>query len=117
MQIDFAQTDIYLAMDSPDFRKQIDGLMTIVVEQFSAKINAGIFVFINRAKNKVKILCWHHNGFTLIYKRLEKGKFTMLKESSDSYRLSQEQFNWLFKGYDWVSMSDMNTPDFSIFYE
>ena len=45
MQLDLQQATIYLATDSPDFRKQIDGLVTIIVESFSAKINEGIFVF------------------------------------------------------------------------
>ena len=117
MQLDLQQATIYLVTDSPDFRKQIDGLVTIIVESFSAKINEGIFVFINRRRNKAKIIFWHKNGFAMLYKRLEKNKFTLIKDPSGIFTMSEQRFEWLLNGYDWVNMSEMNTPNFDMLYQ
>ena len=63
---------------------------------------AGIFVFCNRAKDKLKVLVWHDNGFVLLYKRLEKGKFTIIPDQdASSVVLDEQQLNWLLAGLDW----------------
>ena len=51
-------------------------LVQLIVEAKSGRPNDGaVYVFRNRQRNKVKLLLWHHNGFFLGYKRLERGKF------------------------------------------
>jgi len=64
---------IYLSCKTYDMRKQIDGLVAIVVDAFNQQPTTGdIFIFRGKGKNKVKLLCWDRNGFILSYKRLEK---------------------------------------------
>ena len=59
-----------------DFRKQLNGLVQLVVSEKKSQPNDGaVYVFRNRQRNKVKLLLWHRNGFFLGYKRLERGKF------------------------------------------
>jgi transposase len=54
----------------------MNGLAQLVIEGMERRPNDGsIYVFQNRAKNKVKILMWDSNGFVLGYKRLERGRF------------------------------------------
>lgn len=69
-------TRVYIAADPLDFRKQIDGLALAVQETLELDpFSAHLFVFTNRTRDKLKLLYWHHNGYGLLYKRLEKGRF------------------------------------------
>ena len=84
-----------------DFRCQIDGLMLIVADQLKLDPTSGqLFVFRNRSGNKVKLLWWDRNGFVLIYKRLEKGKFRFPNHGENCWLLSKDQLTWLLSGLD-----------------
>ena len=66
---------VYLHRAPIDMRRQIDGLAALVERVMKANpFDASLFVFINRRRNKLKILTWEKNGFILWYKRLEDGK-------------------------------------------
>ena len=113
--IDMDTQPIYLARHPIDFRKQINGLLEIVAHEFTELPKTAVFVFLNRASDKAKVLFWHKNGFTLWYKRLEKGRFTLSPVDDHHMKLDQQQFEWLLCGYDWVCMSDMLQPDLSVY--
>jgi transposase len=93
---------VYLAAESTDMRKSIDGLAAIVQMSFLLDpFSTSLFVFCNKSRNKLKILQWEHNGFWLYYKRLEKGRFHWPKESnSDTISISQRELNWLLDGLE-----------------
>lgn len=92
--------NVYLAMDSTDLRKSIDGLSILVQESFNLDpFSRCLFVFCNKKRDKIKILEWDLNGFWLHYKRLEKGAFKW-PVSSDSKTLlvGNREFRWLLDG-------------------
>jgi transposase len=69
---------IYFATELADMRKGIDGLRAIVGGALRQDPYAGhLFVFVGKAKGKVKILFWDRSGFGLYLKRLEKGRFQL----------------------------------------
>ena len=69
-------TRVYISLTPVDFRKQIDGLALAVQETLALDpFSSHLFVFTNRQRDKLKLLYWHHNGFVLLYKRLERGRF------------------------------------------
>ncbi len=39
-----------------------------------------VFIFINRPRNRMKLLKWDYGGFVLFYKRLESGTFELPKD-------------------------------------
>jgi transposase len=76
---------VYLAREPVDFRRQIDGLSLQVQEVLLLDPFAPhLFVFRNRGGDKLKVLTWHGNGFCLLYKRLERGRFPWPKMSMSS---------------------------------
>lgn len=95
-------TQVYLHRAAIDMRRQIDGLAALVTGVMKENpLSGSLFVFINKRRDKLKMLMWERNGFVLWYKRLEKDKFAWPVRSTDEVlTLSGEQLNWLLDGYD-----------------
>jgi len=75
----------YLYRCPTDMRKSFDGLSGLVQGQLHRNPTSGeVFIFVNRRRNKVKLLRWEQGGFILYYKRLESGTFELPKFKSDS---------------------------------
>lgn len=93
---------VYLHRAPIDMRRQMDGLAALVQGVMQKDpFTDSLFVFINRRRNKLKILTWEKNGFVIWYKRLERDKFVWPVKTSDVVvTLSGEQLNWLLDGYD-----------------
>ena len=71
-----AETPIMLAIHPVDFRKQIDGLVQLYQQNLQVEPRSGkLFVFINRSKTMIRILCYETNGYWLATKRLSKGRY------------------------------------------
>lgn len=57
-------------------RKSFDGLSGLVQNTLGTNaLNGDVFIFINRRRDKIKLLHWQGISFTLYYKRLEEGTF------------------------------------------
>ena len=68
---------IHIAVKPQDFRRQIDGLVSVVQQQLEKDPRSGaMYVFINRSKTMLRILNYEGNGYWCATKRLTKGKFT-----------------------------------------
>jgi transposase len=82
-------------------RKSFDGLSGIIRNKLDGNPCSGdVFIFINRSRNKIKLLHWQGIGFTLYYKRLEEGTFELLDYDSQvgSITLSYAQIVMLVDG-------------------
>ena len=93
---------VYLYADPVDMRKSIDGLSVLVEQEMalSPSIEA-LFVFCNRGRDKIKMLCWERNGFIVWYKRLEKQRFKWpAVAAGEALTLSGQELNWLLDGFD-----------------
>ena len=86
-------------------RKAIDGLAGVTSSVFDADPMSGhLFVFCNRARNRIKILYWEESGYWLLHKRLEKGCFAWPKQTADELlRLSAAELHALLGGLDFKS--------------
>ena len=94
-----AQTKILLAVDSIDFRSQIDGLISICEKRLNQAPRSGtLFVFINRSRTMIRILCYHENGYWVATKRLSQGRFFWPTDGSLIQGLQAAQLTQLLKG-------------------
>jgi transposase len=96
---------IYLYRNAVDFRKSHRGLAAIVQMELSHDPFGGmLYVFRNRAFNKLKILFWENNGFVLYYKSLAEEKFHWPDANESLLTINGEQLNWLLDGYNIARM-------------
>ena len=93
---------VYVYRQPVDMRKQIDGLSTIVTAHMQRDpADRCLYLFSNKARNKIKLLIWHMNGYWLLYKRLEKQRFHWPDWFTDDVlELTQEQLDHLLDGYN-----------------
>jgi transposase len=76
-----ASVRIYVAAEPMDLRHSFDGLAAAARSVIGADPLSGhVFVFLNRRRNAVKLLVWDRTGYLLLYKRLERGTFTIANE-------------------------------------
>ena len=93
---------VWIYRQPVDMRKSIDGLCAIVAMELGRDpADRSIYVFCNRARDKIKLLIWHRNGFWLLYKRLDKQRIHWPDWFSDeTLCLSIEQLDQLLDGYN-----------------
>jgi transposase len=61
-----------------DMRKSFDGLSGLVQNNLAANPrNGDVFIFINKGRDRIKLLHWSGSGYTLYYRRLESGTFEL----------------------------------------
>lgn len=69
--------DIYLCTLPTDMRPGFDGLMRMSEEHRQRNILQGrLLVFVNRQRDRVKLLFWGQDGLAIWYKPLERGQTT-----------------------------------------
>jgi len=94
------QVQVYLYAELVDMRKSIDGLSALVEQGMElSPLGEALFVFCNRGRDKIKILCWERNGFIVWYKRLEKQRFKWPKVG-ETLSVTGQELNWLLDGFD-----------------
>ena len=75
----------YFWINSPaSFRKEFDGRCGLVKEHLRSDVtDDGIFIFMNRRRNAIKLLKWEGDELAIYHKRIEQGPFDESKKSAD----------------------------------
>lgn len=90
---------IYIACGHTDMRKSIDGLVATVQQRFCLDpFVSSLFLFCGRRRDRIKALFWEGDGFVLLYKRLESGRFQWPKTTEEVKEITPQQFRWLLEG-------------------
>jgi transposase len=90
-----------MATEAVDLRKGFDGLSAAVQTVFDRNVLDGhLFLFLNRRRDRVKILWWDRDGLAVFYKRLERGTYEIPRHASGSkqLRLDATQLSLLLSG-------------------
>ena len=73
-----AQQSYFLYHQPTDMRKGFNGLSGLVRNELGKNpLSGDVFIFINRRRNRMKLLVWEDSGFVLYYKILEQGTFEL----------------------------------------
>lgn len=100
MLSDFTGADkVYIACGYTDLRKGIDGLASMVQQQFQLdSFTNTLFLFCGRRRDRIKGLYWEKDGFILLYKRLERGAYQWPRNENEARSLTPQQYRWLMEG-------------------
>ena len=93
---------IFLCREPVDFRKAHDGLTAIIRDELGEDVFAGgVFVFLNKRRDRIKLIEWDRNGLWMHYKRLEKGTFKWVSAgTSNKVALTRAELSMLLEGID-----------------
>ena len=103
MFLSLTQFRFYLYCSATDMRKSFDGLCGLVSNDLKTDPLSGDgYVFLNKRRDRIKLLLWDGDGFWIFYKRLEKGTFQrpVRTEDSPSVVLPYEELVMILKGLD-----------------
>lgn len=95
---------VYVAKAAVDLRCGFDKLARLVTEHFGKSPRDGaLFVFVNKAKNRLKILFVDASGAWLLHRRLDRGIFPLpatLDPHATHIAVSAEELTLLVQGLD-----------------
>jgi len=90
---------IYIACGKTDLRRGIDGLVAIIEVNFDLDpYSSSMFLFCGARADRIKVIVHDADGFVLLYKRLEFGKFQWPRTPAEAKKVTHQQFRWLTEG-------------------
>ena len=105
----FSQVRIFLARDPVDMRKSFNGLIGLTESVLQEDPLSGhLFVFINRRRDRIKLLYWGGTGFCIWYQQLERGSYQLPDATTANERtgieISASQLSLILDGIDLSSI-------------
>ena len=88
-------------------RKGIDGLSGLVRSGLRRDPLSGeVFIFFNHRRTQVKLLHWERDGFSIYYKRLERGTYELpaIDGQTGSVELRSDELMLILQGIDLSSV-------------
>jgi transposase len=96
-----AAVRVYLATQPADMRKSFDGLAALASGSMALDPLSGhLFVFINKRRDRIKILYWDRDGLAVWAKRLERGTFRLPTAGAESVEMTTAELAALLAGID-----------------
>ena len=97
---EFAEKNtVYIVTGYTDMRKSIDGLAVIIKAKYDLDpYSKALFLFCGRRSDRIKGLLWEGDGFLLLYKRLDNGRFQWPRNETEAKLLTPQQTRWLLEG-------------------
>lgn len=91
----------FLYRGTTDMRKGFNGLSGLVRQHFSHDLLSGdAFIFLNKRRDRVKLLVWDRNGFVVWYKVLERGTFELPEAKNTTLEMSWTDVQLLLEGIE-----------------
>ena len=107
---------VYISLAPIDFRKGLNGLLVLIQEVFKkSPQSCYLFLFRDHSRKKIKALYWDGNGFILLYKRLENGRFCFPKTKEGEIVLDRLQLECLLSGMNFIRESPINNVHYQVY--
>ncbi len=92
---------VYIKAGYTDLRYGVNGLASLVLNDFNLNPmdEGAIFLFCGRRSDRIKALLWEGDGFLLLYKRLEQGRYQWPRKPEDVLKISEDQLHQLLSGF------------------
>jgi len=95
---------LFVARGATDMRKSFDTLAALVAEVVDEDPQSGhLFLFVNRRRDRLKVLWWDRSGYCLLAKRLEHGQFRVFDRAdgkAGAFELSASELSLVLEGID-----------------
>ena len=95
---------LFVARGVTDMRKSFDTLAALVIEVIEEDPQSGhLFLFVNRRRDRLKVLWWDRSGYCLLAKRLEHGQFRVFDRAdgnAGSFEMSASELALTLEGID-----------------
>jgi transposase len=96
-----AAVRVYFATEPADMRKSFDGLAALASGRLALDPLSGhLFVFVNKRRDRIKILYWDRDGMAVWAKRLERGTFRLPAPADDRVEMTTAELAALLAGID-----------------
>ena len=80
-------------------RKSFEGLMAIIRDTYQMDPFANaVYLFCGRRSSSLKALYFDKDGFVILQKRLDNGRFQWPRNASEVRPLTRQEFRWLMEG-------------------
>ena len=91
---------IIIACGRTDLRKGIDGLAQLIGTKYDLNPfeKDVLFLFCGSRGDRIRGLLWEKDGFCLLYKRLDNGRFQWPRNSSEVRNLTRQEYRWFLEG-------------------
>ena len=99
------QIRVFLYRLPTDMRKSFHGLVALTESALKQDpLSGSLFVFVNRRRDRIKILYWGQTGFCIWYQQLQKGTYQLPDEDSlaerETIEVTRSQLSLILDGID-----------------
>jgi transposase len=103
------QIRVFLYRRPTDMRKSFHGLVALTESELKQDpLSGSLFVFLNRRRDRVKILYWGQSGFCIWYQQLQKGTYQIPSPTAlndqDTLEVTRSQLSLILEGIDLTSV-------------
>ena len=103
------QIRVFLYRRPTDMRKSFHGLVALTESELKQDpLSGSLFVFLNRRRDRFKILYWGQSGFCIWYQQLQKGTYQIPSPTAlndqDTLEVTRSQLSLILEGIDLMSV-------------
>jgi len=104
-----SQIRVFLYRQPTDMRKSFHGLVALTESALGQDpLSGSFFVFVNRRRDRVKILYWGQTGYCIWYQQLQRGTYQLPKhdelDAAEALEMTRTQLSLILDGIDLASV-------------